>query len=192
VLFSVTVAELALLVKLEPAFTLADWIYLSEHLLVLGIALTRRPPVEQDYSLLSSAAVVVSYGYPYAQLLYDARVPGEPAWPDAGLVMVTFGAFLSIETLLHLGRSFGVRPALRSLVTKGPYRLVRHPMYFSYLISDVGYNLQEWNLGLVLIMLVGWVSLVYRIFAEERVLARDIRWPAYVASVRYRLVPGLW
>jgi len=191
-LFGVTLAELPLLFVLTPTFTFADWIYVGQHLLVLGIALTRRPPVERDYSLLSSAAVLVSYGYPYAQLLYDARVPGEPAWPDAGLVIVTFGAFLSLETLLHLGRSFGVRPALRSLVTKGPYRLVRHPMYLSYLLSDVGYNLQEWNLGLVLIMLVGWASLVYRIFAEERVLARDLHWPAYVASVRYRLVPGLW
>jgi protein-S-isoprenylcysteine O-methyltransferase Ste14 len=191
-LFSVTSVELALLVYQTPEFTLVDWIYLSQHLLVLGIAVTRRSPVAQDHSLPASASVIVSYAYPYAQMAYDARVPGDPAWPDTGLVFVTIAAFLSLASLLALGRSFGVRPALRSLVTRGPYRLVRHPLYLSYFLSDIGYNLQEWNLGLVLIMLVGWASVLYRIRAEERVLSRDVRWQGYTASVPYRLLPGLW
>jgi hypothetical protein len=41
-------------------------------------------------------------------------------------------------------------------------------------------------------MALGWASLIYRICAEERVLAQDSRWPAYAGSVRYRLVPGIW
>jgi protein-S-isoprenylcysteine O-methyltransferase Ste14 len=191
-LFSVTAFELTLLVYLTQTFTLTDWIYISQHLLVLGIALTRRPPAAQDHSPSTSAAVVVSYAYPYAQMAYLGWMPGEPGWPDVGFVVVTIAAFLSLASLLGLGRSFGVRPALRSLVTRGPYRLVRHPMYLAYLLSDIGYNLQEWNLGSVLIMLAGWVSLLYRIRAEERVLSRDVRWPGYIASVPYRLLPGLW
>jgi len=43
-LFGVTSAELALLFILTPAFTITDWIYVLQHLIVLGIALTRRPP----------------------------------------------------------------------------------------------------------------------------------------------------
>jgi protein-S-isoprenylcysteine O-methyltransferase Ste14 len=191
-LFSVTSFELGLLVYLTPAFTLVDWIYISQHLLVLGIAVTRRPPVAQDHSLPTSAAVVVSYAYPYAQIAYDGWMPGEPAWPGVGLVVVTIAALLSLASLLALGRSFGVRPALRSLVTRGPYRLVRHPLYLAYFLSDIGYNLQEWSPGLVLIMLVGWVSVLYRIRVEERVLSRDVRWSDYVTSVPYRLAPGLW
>ena len=191
-LLSVTSVELALLIYLTPAFTFVDWIYISQHLLVLGIAVTRRPPAAQDHSLPASAAVVVSYSYPYAQMAWVAWMPGEPAWPGVGLVIVTISACLSLASLLGLGRSFGVRPALRSLVTRGPYRLVRHPMYLAYFLSDIGYNLQEWNLGLVLIMLVGWLSLLYRIRAEERLLFRDVRWPGYIAAVPYRLLPGLW
>jgi len=191
-LLSVTSVELALLIYQTPAFTLVDWIYISQHLLVLGIAVTRRPPVAQDHSASASAAVVVSYSYPYAQMVLLAWMPGEPAWPDVGFVVVTIAAFLSLASLLGLGRSFGVRPALRSLVTRGPYRLVRHPMYLAYFLSDIGYNLQEWNLGSVLIMLVGWLSLLYRIRAEERLLFRDVRWPGYIAAVPHRLLPGLW
>ena len=191
-LFSVTLAELVILVFQTPTFTAIDWIYVSQHLVVLVIAAARRQPQVQDHSLPSSAAVVVSMAYPYAQVGILDWIPGDPAWPTGGLVLVTVAAVLSFASLLTLGRSFGLRPALRGLVTKGPYHLVRHPMYLSYLISDVGYNLEEWNLWTVLLVLAGWMSLFYRIRVEERVLSRDPAWLTYVASVPYRLLPGLW
>lgn len=191
-LFGVTATELAVLVLLTPTFTIADWTYVAQHLMVLGIALTRRPPEVYDHSLPSSAAVVVAYAYPYAQVIHLRWVPGLPTWPTGGLVLVTVAACLSLASLLSLGRRFGIRPALRSLVTNGPYRLVRHPMYLAYVLGDVGYNLQESSLGTMLLVVTGWTSLLYRIRAEERVLSRDPGWPAYVASVRFRLLPGLW
>jgi len=192
VLFGITAVELALLIYLTPTFTITDWIYLVQHLIVLAIALTRRSPQAQDHSLPASAAVVVSYAYPYGQLVYLRWVPGVAAWPEGGLVMVALAAWLSFSSLATLGRRFGVRPALRGLATRGPYRLVRHPIYLAYFVADVGYNLQEWNAGTVAMVLAGWIAVLYRIHAEERVLAGDPGWPAYSARVRYRLVPGLW
>ncbi|SPQ01904.1 conserved membrane hypothetical protein [Candidatus Sulfobium mesophilum] len=191
-LFGVTSAELFFLFLLTPAFSIVDWIYVSQNLLVLGISFMRRRPEAVDYSLPSSIAVFVSYAYPYAQVIYLRRTSGDLAWFEGGLVLVTFGACLSLATLLSLGRRFGVRPALRGLVTRGPYRFVRHPMYLSYMIADIGYNLQEWNFGTLMLVTAGWASLLYRIHAEERILSKDNGWPAYVASVRYRLLPGLW
>jgi protein-S-isoprenylcysteine O-methyltransferase Ste14 len=191
-LFSVTSAELAILVLLTPTFTLIDWIYVSQHVLVLGIAMLRRPPQAHDYSLATSATVVVSYAYPYAQVALLGWVPGELAWPTGGLVLVTIAALLSLASLISLGKSFGIRPALRRLVTRGPYSFIRHPMYLSYVLGDVGYNLQEWNVGTLLLVLVGWTSLLYRIHAEEHVLSQDPGWRAYVVRVPYRLLPGLW
>ena len=191
-LFGVTSVELALLFFLTPTFTIVDWIYVLQHLLVLGIALTRRPPQVQDISLPSSAAVIVAYAYPYAQVIYLRWVPGDPAWPAAGLVLVALATCLSIASLISLGRRFGVFPALRDLQTRGPYRLVRHPMYLAYVIADIGYNLQDWNSGTALLVITGWASLLYRIHAEERILSHDARWSAYAASVRHRLLPGLW
>jgi len=191
-LFGVTSAELALLFPLTPSFTLVDWIYVSQHLLVLGIALTRPPPQAQDHSLAASAAVAVAYAYPYAQVAYLRWIPGDPAWETGGLVLVTLAACLSLASLLTLGRWFGVRPALRGLATTGPYRLVRHPIYLAYLLADIGYNLQEWNVATLLLVAAGWLSLLYRIRAEERIFSRHADWPNYVARVRYRLVPGLW
>jgi protein-S-isoprenylcysteine O-methyltransferase Ste14 len=191
-LFGVTSAELVLLFFLTSTFTITDWVYVLQHFLVLGIALTRPPPEVQDRSLLSSAVVVVAYAYPYAQVAYLRWVPGNPAWPAGGLVLVTLAACLSIASLLSLGKRFGVWPALRGLAMRGPYRLVRHPMYLAYVLADIGYNLQEWNLGTALMVMAGWTSLFTRIRAEERILSQDAGWSSYVALVRYRLFPGLW
>ncbi len=191
-LFGVTSVELALLFFLTPTFTIIDWIYVLQHLMVLGIALTRRPPEVQNRSLPSNISVVVAYAYPYAQVLYLRWIPGDPAWPVGGLVLVMLAACLSLASLLSLGRRFGVRPALRGLATRGPYRFVRHPMYLSYVIADIGYNLQEWNFGTALLVMAGWASLLYRIYAEERIVSQDAGWSAYVSLVRYRIIPGLW
>ena len=191
-LIGVTSAELPLLFFLTNTFTIADWIYVLQHLLVLGIALTRSPPQFKNHSLRSSAAVVTAYAYPYAQVVYLRWVPGDPVWPVAGLVLVTVAACLSLASLLWLGRRFGVFPALRGVVKRGPYRLVRHPMYLAYVIADIGYNLQEWNSGTVLLVMAGWASLLYRIHAEERVLSHDAGWCDYTTLVRHRLLPGVW
>jgi protein-S-isoprenylcysteine O-methyltransferase Ste14 len=191
-LFGVTATELVILFLLTPTFTITDWIYVLQHFIVLGIALTRPKPKVRDYSIASSMAVGTAYAYPYAQVIYLRWSPGHVASPAAGLVLVTLAAGLSLVSLLAIGRLFGVRPALRGLVRSGPYRFVRHPMYFSYILADIGYNLQEWNFVTLLLVLVGWMSLVYRIHAEERVLSQHPEWPAYVILVRYRLFPGLW
>ena len=191
-LFCVTATELVVLFPLTPTFTTTDWIYVLQHLVVLGIALTRPNPTVRDYSIASSTAVVVAYAYPYAQVICLRGSPGYVAWPEGGLALVILAAGLSVVTLLTLGRLFGVRPAVRGLVTSGPYRFVRHPMYLSYILADIGYNLQEWSSVTLLLVLVGWVSLVYRIGAEERLLSQHAGWPTYVVLVRYRLFPGFW
>jgi protein-S-isoprenylcysteine O-methyltransferase Ste14 len=191
-LFGVTAIEMWLLFRMTPTFTLTDWIYVSSNVLVLVIALARRPAKEQDRSMATVAAVIVSYAYPYAQVVILRWVPGRAAWPDEGLALVILGACMSLASLLTLGRFFGVRPALRGLATGGPYRLVRNPLYLAYVIADIGYNLQEWSYATLMLVAAGWASMIYRIYAEERVLSRDPNWADYTARVRYRLVPGIW
>jgi protein-S-isoprenylcysteine O-methyltransferase Ste14 len=191
-LFCVTATEFVLLFVLTPTFAVVDWIYVLQHLIVLGIALTRPAAQMRDYSIPSSIAVGVAYLYPYAQVIWLRWSPGNVASPAAGLALVILAAGLSLVSLLTIGRLFGVRPALRGLVTRGPYKLVRHPIYLSYVIADIGYNLQEWNSVTIALVLAGWASLVYRIKAEERLLSHHPGWQTYAASVRSRLLPGVW
>ncbi|HKT16827.1 MAG TPA: isoprenylcysteine carboxylmethyltransferase family protein [Stellaceae bacterium] len=192
VLFAFTCAEFIALILLTPQFDAVDWIYVLQNLLVLGIALTRRAPIVQDRSLPSAIAVTASIAYPYAQVIVLARTDGYDGWPAGGFVLIALAACLSLASLLSLGRYFGFRPALRGVATHGTYAFVRHPMYLAYFVSDIGYELNEWNVGTILLVLAGWASLIYRIDAEERILSQSKAWPAYASAVRYRLFPGLW
>jgi protein-S-isoprenylcysteine O-methyltransferase Ste14 len=191
-LLGTTLVELWLLHRLTPTFTLTDWIYVSMNVIVLVIALVRRPARMRDDSLAAGAAVFVSYTYSYAQVAILGRFPGHEGWPAIGLTVVLVGASLSLTSLLSLGKYFGIRPALRGVTDRGLYRLVRHPLYLSYMIADIGYNLQAWSPATLALVAAGWTSLVYRIHVEERVLSHDEAWRDYTGRVRYRLVPGVW
>jgi protein-S-isoprenylcysteine O-methyltransferase Ste14 len=191
-LFAVTLTELVILILLTPTLAVTDWIYVLQHFLVLAIGLARPEPLVCDNSIASSLAVAVSYTYPYAQVIDLRWYPGNVTSPVVGLVLVTIAAFLSLVSLFTIGKFFGIRPALRGLTTKGPYKFVRHPIYLSYVVADIGYNLQEWSVVTLLLVFVGWASLVYRIYAEERVLSEHREWQNYIASVRSRLLPGVW
>jgi protein-S-isoprenylcysteine O-methyltransferase Ste14 len=191
-LLCVTATALGVLFVLTPTFGIVGWLYVLQHLLVLAFALTRSEPLMTDYSVPSNVAVAVAYLCPYCQVICLYWWPGKVTWPEGGLVLVTLAAVLSLVCLVTLGKQFGVRPALRDLVTAGPYRIVRHPLYLSYVIAAIGFNLQVCNLATLLLVLLGWAAMVCRIIAEERILFRHPKWPAYVAKVKYRLVPGLW
>src|SRR6478672_1803413 len=100
-LFGVTAIELVVLFFLTPTFGAADWIYVLQHLLVLGIALGRPPAQIRDYSAASGIAVAVAYAYAYAQVIYLRWSPGHETWPTGGLFLVTFAAGLSLISLLY-------------------------------------------------------------------------------------------
>jgi protein-S-isoprenylcysteine O-methyltransferase Ste14 len=191
-LFAVTSVELVGLVVVTSTLSVVDSIYFLQHAIVLAVAMMRPMPHVQDRSLATGIAVAISYGYPYAQLVYLGISGGQPGLPLVGATLVTLGAVLSLASLFSLGKLFGVRPALRGLVTQGPYRFVRHPMYLSYIVADLGYNLQEWTPVTISMVILGWASLLYRIQVEEQILSLHGGWEAYAGRARYRLFPGLW
>jgi len=93
---------------------------------------------------------------------------------------------------LSLGRSFGLVPANRGIVSTGVYRFVRHPIYLGYLITHVGFvvaNPAGWNL---LVLAGADVALLLRAVCEERTLALDDAYQDYMQRVRWRIVPGLF
>jgi protein-S-isoprenylcysteine O-methyltransferase Ste14 len=109
----------------------------------------------------------------------------------ASSAVVIVGTLFTIWSLATLGRCFGLFPEARGLVMRGPYRMVRHPVYAGELVSALGLLLAKPH-PLVLAVFVAFVALQYgRTIFEERALTEAF--PDEYSSYRRqvpRLVPG--
>ena len=81
----------------------------------------------------------------------------------------------------------------QTVVSTGPYAVVRHPMYAGGLLLVVGTPLalgSYWGLLAIAAMMP---VLIWRLFDEERFLARKLPgYREYCARVRWRLIPGVF
>ena len=111
---------------------------------------------------------------------------------SAGLALQLVGVIIALWSLTTLGRSFGFAAADRGLVSRGPYAIVRHPVYAAYVLLLAGYLLQSMSIRNALVVLLTISCDVGRIRAEERVLAQNPAHPSYCRRVRWRMLPGVW
>ncbi|MFQ5590022.1 MAG: methyltransferase family protein [Phycisphaerae bacterium] len=105
------------------------------------------------------------------------------------VVLQLSGLMLQIIAKVHLGRSFGLVPANRGIVTSGPYRLVRHPIYVGYFLTHVGFVLSMWSLHNFCVYALLNTLQCLRIREEEKLLRQDQSYQEYADSVRYRFIP---
>lgn len=113
-----------------------------------------------------------------------------PLWITASLQLG--GIIWQIVAKATLRRSFGMLPANRGIVSSGPYRIVRHPIYLGYMTAHVGFLLANFTTyNLTLIAAVAFCQVI-RIREEEALLRKDPQYQDYAGRVRWRLVPGLW
>jgi protein-S-isoprenylcysteine O-methyltransferase Ste14 len=101
----------------------------------------------------------------------------------AGDLLTVVSCGWLLVSVLTLGRCFGVLPEVRGLVTRGPYRLVRHPVYLGELGACA---------GLVLAAPTAFAAAQWlRMKLEEEALAAEF--PAYAdyAARTPRIVPRL-
>lgn len=120
------------------------------------------------------------------------HAPPPPRWPGFAAALFVGGTAWTLASLGTLGRSFAVLPALRTVVTRGPYRVVRHPAYLGELVLLLACVLARPSGSGALVAAFGVGFFVLRIRAEERLLATSPAYSAYMQDVRYRLVPGVW
>ena len=145
--------------------------------------------------MASVAALVgfVSWDWWHARLLGTSPAPARVA----GLVLFAC-AWLVVHLALR-SNPFAVTVVRHQaergheVVTTGPYRVVRHPLYVGLILGDVGLALWLGSAAGVVASIVPAAVLMLRIVAEERVLAGSLPgYARYAAEVRWRLVPRLW
>ena len=103
-----------------------------------------------------------------------------------GAVLFVCGIALAVWARLHLGRNWGMPMTQRAepeLITSGPYRFVRHPIYSGLLTAMLGTVLVNNLLGLIVVA-AGVAYFYYCGTVEERNLATTF--PAVYPEYRSR------
>src|SRR5436190_5976337 len=122
----------------------------------------------QYYPPLVWIPFVVAYFFPFpVDLPMSVRL--------AGLAIAIVSAFFAAWAMWSLGRSYGIRMDLfegHRLVTGGPYRLTRHPMYLGIISFHVGATIAMESVALLAITVLYAIPFTaLRIRAEDRVHA---------------------
>jgi protein-S-isoprenylcysteine O-methyltransferase Ste14 len=123
-------------------------------------------------AILISAVVIVTT---ITFLYLEWTIEQPPAAQVVGVALMIFGGWMFRATIAA-SRNGGLRFAFdeegpRSLVTAGPYRVVRHPFYVSYIVFWAGWSIAAWSWVALLPFAILVVIYVVAARMEERLFA---------------------
>jgi protein-S-isoprenylcysteine O-methyltransferase Ste14 len=121
-----------------------------------------------------------------------------PVWLQVvgGLILVTsfYLFYLVVRENPYLSSAARIQKERgQTVVSTGPYRYVRHPMYAAYIPFIIGTALLlgSWYGVLAAPIFVGLLAI--RALKEERLLRKELEgYDIYMAQVKYRFIPYVW
>jgi len=156
--------------------------------LVVALTLVRRTAGTVDRTWRARfLTIVATFGPPLVRPTSASLAP-----ETVTIIIASFGLMIVVLGKLSLGRSFGLTPANRGVVSTGLYKFVRHPIYLGYLITHLGFviaNPADWNWC---ILAAADLALMLRAICEERTLALDPEYQSYMQRVRWRVIPRVF
>jgi protein-S-isoprenylcysteine O-methyltransferase Ste14 len=119
----------------------------------------------------------------------------DPWLEGIGLAIFLAGLGLAVWARVYLGRNWGMPMSEKAdpeLVTTGPYREVRHPIYSGIILAMVGTTVAVSLYWLIAVVLLG-AYFVYSAVMEERYMARTFpdAYPRYKQSTKM-LIPFIF
>lgn len=198
---SADLAARAVIVTLFTLMTVRLWESFLVTGRLTGLLLVASELLVVVLTVFRRAALLVDRSW-RARLLTGLSIAGPPlVVPIAGAGLLpeqatvplsAVGLLIVVGGKLSLGRSFGLVPANRGIVSRGLYRAVRHPIYLGYLITHTAFliaNPSAWNAAA---LVAADAALMLRAIEEERTLLLDPQYAGYRARVRWRVVPGIY
>ncbi|MGH9131582.1 MAG: methyltransferase family protein [Acidimicrobiales bacterium] len=173
----------------------AEALYLAFVCLNVVLFVARPPAIRRDnrlgawaMAMLGTFGLVIGPALPGGPRLFDLGAAGA----DVRLALAISSMVLAIGTLCVLGGSFGLTPEARRLVSSGPYRMVRHPLYLCETVNFVGLALVSGHATVAALTVVVIGAQVCRARFEEALLSAAF--PEYseaMADVPHFL-PGIY
>ena len=178
----------------SDGLTFASLLARSATMLVLlmfaGLTILRRKPVSRAKGvmprLVAFLAVAILFGFPMLE-----RSEPVMAIELASVVLSLISASLTGYVVLWLGRNFSTMPEARKLVTGGPYRLARHPLYLAEEIALLTLVLQYRTPVVVGLVILQFGLQIARTFYEEKVLSEAFPEYAGYQATTARIIPGV-
>ena len=173
---------------LDLGSQLASMVFLG---LQIVLFLIRRLPIEKAQGWFPRFGALVGSNLQLLFLTLPRSHPGT-SLEVLSTLLVLVGTSAAIYVAFHLGRAFSVLPQARHLVTSGPYRVVRHPLYLAEQIATWGVMLQFMQPWSILITIASFAAQFPRMHYEEQVLGSAFPSYANYAAHTRRLIPGLY
>jgi protein-S-isoprenylcysteine O-methyltransferase Ste14 len=116
-----------------------------------------------------------------------------PSWLGGLSTTISVIAFaIAVYGLLYLRRSLSIIPEVRRLVTGGPYRMVRHPLYAAEILAAVAFVMVNPGALAVVVLAPFIATQLVRARFEERLLTEAYpEYTTYAGRTR-RIVPFVW
>ena len=171
------------------AHVLAAALSLVVYLFMVGAYLLRRERAASDSSSLARCIAVCATFLPFVMPLRPGRQVSMTTELIASAILLV-GLAGCVWSLRHLWTSFSVIPQARTLVSSGPYRWVRHPLYTTEIVVNLGMAIHfgrpyHWAVFLLLV-----AGQSYRARREERLLCAHLSGYAEYRTRTAALIPG--
>ena len=166
----------------------ADFIWSVGAALMGLFSLVRMPP---RTSMVNVRSIAATGGMMLLPALIKWAPPATGWCYRAGVALELAGMTFTQVARVYLGRSFGLFPANRGIVSRGPFRLMRHPIYVGWFLLSLGYSMTYPSARNLLVIAAILPFMLWRIVQEEQLLSDDPEYREYCERVRYRLIPGI-
>jgi protein-S-isoprenylcysteine O-methyltransferase Ste14 len=182
--------------------TIAATVWLYRH--DPGLLQERMTLFKSDQEAWDKALVILVQVFFYAWLILMPLDAVRFRWSQMPVWLQGIGAIILLCSFYLFFLTFRENPYLspavriqkergHTVISTGPYRYVRHPMYAAFIPFVLGTSLLLGSWCGVLAGLIQVVIIARRAVLEERMLRKGLKgYDLYMDKVKYRLIPHVW